>query len=50
MDSKKEMLTIDRENMYYSNDALLKNLDAELTEAVTILMQNKFDCQITSLT
>ena len=43
VDSKKEMLTIDRENMYYSNDALLKNLDAELTEAVTILMQNKFE-------
>lgn len=43
VDSKKEMLTIDRENMYYSNDSLLKNLDAELTEAVTILMQNKFE-------
>ena len=43
VDSKKEMLKIDRENMYYSNDALLKNLDAELTEAVTILMQNKFE-------
>ncbi len=43
VDSKKEMLTIDRENMYYSNDSLLKNLDAELTEAITILMQNKFE-------
>ena len=43
VDSKKELLTIDRENMYYSNDSLLKNLDAELTEAVTILMQNKFE-------
>lgn len=43
VDSKKELLTIDRENMYYSNDSLLKNLDAELTEAMTILMQNKFE-------
>ncbi len=43
VDSKKEMLTIDRENMYYSNDSLLKNLDTELTEAITILMQNKFE-------
>ncbi len=43
VDSKKELLTIDRENMYYSTDSLLKNLDAELTEAVTILMRNKFE-------
>ncbi len=43
VDSKKAMLTIDRENMYYSTDSLLKNLDAELTEAVTILMRNKFE-------
>lgn len=43
VDSKKNMLTIDRENMYYSSDALLKNINAELTEALTILMQNKFE-------
>lgn len=43
VDSKKKLLTIDRENMYYSSDALLKNIDAELTEALTILMQNKFE-------
>lgn len=43
VDSKKKLLTIDRENMYYSSDALLKNIDAELNEALTILMQNKFE-------
>ncbi len=43
VDSKKNMLNIDRDNMYYSSDALLKNIDAELTEALTILMQNKFE-------
>lgn len=43
VDSKKENLVIDRENMYYSADALLKNVDAELTEALTILLQNKFE-------
>ena len=43
VDSKKNMLTIDRDNMYYSSDALLKNIDAELTESLTILMQNKFE-------
>lgn len=43
VDSKKQQLVIDRDNMFYSRDALLKNLDAELIEAVTILMQNKFE-------
>ena len=43
VDSKKKLLTIDRENMYYSSDALLKNINAELNEALTILMQNKFE-------
>lgn len=43
VDSKKKLLTIDRENMYYSGDALLKNINAELNEALTILMQNKFE-------
>ena len=43
VDSKKQMLRIDRENMFYSSDALLKNVDVELTEAVNILMQNKFE-------
>lgn len=43
VDSKKNPLSIERENMFYSNDALLKNVNAELVEAVTILMQNKFE-------
>ena len=43
VDSKKNYLTIDRENMFYSSDALLKNVNAELSEAMTILMQNKFE-------
>lgn len=43
VDSKKQSIVIDRENMFYSNDALLKNLNGELREAVTILMQNKFE-------
>ena len=43
VDSKKKMLVIDRENMYYASDALLKNVNAELSEAMTILMQNKFE-------
>lgn len=43
VDSNKKPLTIDRENMFYSNDALLKNVSGELSEALTILMQNKFE-------
>lgn len=43
VDSKKQLIEINRENMFYSSDSLLKNLDQELTEAVTILMQNKFE-------
>lgn len=43
VDSKKEMLLIDRDNMFYSSDALLKNLNQELTEALSVLMQNKID-------
>ncbi len=43
VNSKKENLSIDRENMFYSSDSLLKNIDAELTQALTILMQNKFE-------
>ena len=29
--------------MFYSSDALLKNVNAELSEAMTILLQNKFE-------
>ena len=43
VDSKKNPLLVDRENMFYSSDALLKNVNAELNEAMTILMQNKFE-------
>ncbi|MGM9570370.1 MAG: SpoIVB peptidase S55 domain-containing protein [Phascolarctobacterium sp.] len=43
VDSKNKQLVIDRENMFYSSDALLKNVNAELSEAMTILMQNKFE-------
>ncbi|WP_307761423.1 SpoIVB peptidase S55 domain-containing protein [uncultured Phascolarctobacterium sp.] len=43
VDSKKQMLHIDRENMFYSSDSLLKNVNVELMEAVNILMQNKFE-------
>lgn len=43
VDSKKQPLTIDRENMFYSNSDLLKNINGELHEAMTILMQNKFE-------
>ena len=43
VDSKKKPLVIDRENMFYSSDALLKNVNTELSEAMTILLQNKFE-------
>lgn len=43
VDSKKNIIEIQRENMFYANDALLKNLNQELSEAMTILMQNKFE-------
>ena len=43
VDSKKQNITIDRENMYYSTDNLLKLMNQELVEAANILMQNKFE-------
>ena len=43
VDSKKKPLVIDRKNMFYSSDALLMNVNAELSEAMTILLQNKFE-------
>lgn len=42
-DSKGKLLKIDRENMYYSNQGLLKNVNLELVEAVNVLMQNKLE-------
>lgn len=43
VDSKKNIIEIQRENMFYANEALLKNMNQELSEAMTILMQNKFE-------
>lgn len=43
VDSNGKQLKLDRENMYYSNQGLLKNLNLELVEAVNTLMQNKLD-------
>ena len=43
VDSKKNIIEIQRENMFYANEALLKNLNQELSEAMMILMQNKFE-------
>lgn len=43
VDSKKNIIEIQRENMFYANEGLLKNLNQELSEAMTILMQNKFE-------
>ena len=41
-DADKNLLRIDRENMYYSNDSVLKTITQELTDATNTLMQNKF--------
>lgn len=43
VDSNGKQLKLDRENMYYSNQGLLKNVNLELVEAVNTLMQNKLD-------
>lgn len=43
VDSSGKQLKIDRENMYYSNQSLLKNVNLELIEAVNTLMQNKLE-------
>lgn len=43
VDSNGKQLKMDRENMYYSNQGLLKNVNLELVEAVNTLMQNKLD-------
>lgn len=42
-DSENNLISIDRDNMYYTNDGLLKVINAEMTEAVNILTQNKFN-------
>ncbi len=43
VDGKKEQLVVDRENMYFATSDLLKNMDAELTDTLNTLMQNKFE-------
>lgn len=43
VDSNGKQLKLNRENMYYSNQGLLKNVNLELVEAVNTLMQNKLD-------
>lgn len=43
VDSKGKLLKIDRENMYYSNQGLLNNINLEMLEALNIFMQNKLD-------
>ncbi len=43
VNSDKENLLVDRENMYYSSTDLLKNLNSELTDTLNTLMQNKLE-------
>lgn len=43
VDSKKKPLVIERENMYYSPDGIMKSINQELIEATNILMANKFE-------
>ncbi len=43
VDSNKQQVLIDRDNMYYAADNLLKSINAELVEAANILTQNKFE-------
>lgn len=43
VDSNKQQVLIDRDNMYYAADNLLKSINGELVEAANILTQNKFE-------
>ena len=43
MDSKEELLHINRENMYFDKTSLMKQLPAELQETVQVLLQNKLE-------
>lgn len=43
VDKDKNLVTIDRENMYYASAGLSKLINFEMVEAANILMQNKFD-------
>ncbi|MBQ3113413.1 MAG: hypothetical protein IJC05_03515 [Phascolarctobacterium sp.] len=43
VDKDKNLVTIDRENMYYASDGLSKLMNLEMVEAANILSQNKFE-------
>lgn len=43
VDSSGQNVLIDRDNMYYAGENLLKSINAELVEAANILTQNKFE-------
>lgn len=43
VDSQKQPILIDRDNMYYANENLLKSINGELVEAANMLTQNKFE-------
>ncbi len=42
-DSQKKLLKIDRENMYYASANLIPIMNREMSEAASILMQNKLE-------
>lgn len=42
-DSKKNPLVVKRENMYISTEKLVKNLNQELNDTTSVLMQNKLE-------
>ena len=43
VDKDKNLVTIDRENMYYASEGLSKLMNIEMVEAANILSQNKFE-------
>ncbi|MBQ7318088.1 MAG: hypothetical protein IJW91_04105 [Phascolarctobacterium sp.] len=43
VDKEKNLVTIDRENMFYATEGLSKLMNLEMVEAANILMQNKFE-------
>ncbi len=43
MDSKEELLHINRENMYFDKNSIIKPLPVELQETVQVLLQNKLE-------
>lgn len=43
LDSKKEPLILKRENMYFAMNKLVQNINGELNDATTVLMNNKLE-------